>query len=413
LGMGRRGELMEHREIKRRQLGRIALAAALLPSSPAVLAQSSQWGADRGYPTGLAGGLARDPAYRVGNYSGGFESALPVRRIGASGGAARLPSNPVELRIRRGSTSITTAQYLDAWPVTGLLIVRQGVIRHESYRFGRTANMRLSGWSMAKSITSLLLGICVDRGLVKSMEDKADRYVPELKGTLFGSFTLHNLANMTSGADVDHDRDNPTIYPKALLDRDSSIRRVVTGWDRRRGEQGQAFRYTELCPLTIGMVIRQVTGTSMSAFASEVLWQPMGAEGDASWLCDSERNEFNCMGFGAELHDWARLGMLVAQRGSAQGRQIVSERWIDQLTRWTAADSAVRFGAINNGVLKGYKFFMWHTKPDGSRPAFVGHHGQRVYVDLPTQTVLVQTAIDHQGIWEQELYALFEAAVAA
>ena len=270
--------------------------------------------------------------------------------------------------------------------------------------------MRLTSWSMAKSVTSLLLGICIDSRLVESMDDTADRYMSELKGTLHGGCTLRNLANMCSGVEIDNDRDNAsTIYPRGFIDRDSSIRRVVAAWNKRRDEQGLTFSYNELCALTIGMVIRQVTGKSMSDFASEVLWRPMGAEGDASWMVDSERNEFNCLGFAARLRDWARLGTLVAQRGVMNGQQIVSDRWIGELTQWSSADRAVRYGSFGSGLLGGYKFFMWHTKPDGSRPAFVGYHGQRVYIDMPTQTVLVQTAVDQQGGWEAELYALFEA----
>lgn len=54
---------------------------------------------------------------------------------------------------------------------------------------------------------------------------------------------------------------------------------------------------------------------------------------------------------------------------------------------------------------------MWHAKADGSQLVFNGHHGQRVFVDLPTQTVLVQTAAGHEGNWQAELYAMFSAAV--
>jgi hypothetical protein len=53
---------------------------------------------------------------------------------------------------------------------------------------------------------------------------------------------------------------------------------------------------------------------------------------------------------------------------------------------------------------------MWHAKADGSRLYFNGHHGQRVLIDMPTQTVLVQTAVDHAGPWQKELFGLFEAA---
>ncbi len=376
-------------------------------------AQADKWGADKGYPTGWGGGFNRATTHRVGNYSGGFESMLPHHVIRA--GDKPLPFT-VALRddIKWGFTSRTPRDYLDNWPVTGLLVARKGEIWHESYRFGRTASMRLTSWSMAKSVTSLLLGICLDRKLVASLDDTTDRYVPELKGTLHGQTTLRNLGNMSSGAEILHDRDNALIYPSAFLgakDTFSSIRHTVTGWNRRREEQGRFFNYNELCPLTIGMVIRQVTGQSLSQFAQEALWRPLGAEADATWSTDAERNEFNCVGFAARLRDWARLGMLVAQRGRANGAQIVSEGWIDECTRWTDADRQVRYGAARPGLLGGYKLFLWHARADGTQVVFNGHHGQRVFIDLPTQTVLVQTAVEHEGNWQQELYALFEAAV--
>ena len=75
----------------------------------------------------------------------------------------------------------------------------QGRILSEHYRHERTPDMRFTSWSMAKSVTSLLLGICIDKGLISSLDDTAETYVPELVGTELGSVTLRNLANMSSG----------------------------------------------------------------------------------------------------------------------------------------------------------------------------------------------------------------------
>jgi CubicO group peptidase (beta-lactamase class C family) len=273
---------------------------------------------------------------------------------------------------------------------------------------GRTPETRFTSWSMAKSVTSLLLGICIDRGLIKSFDDPAERYVPELQGTLHGSTTLRNLANMSSGAEVLHDRDNPSIYPMAFMSRQSSITRTVAAWNQRKEEQGRTYNYNELCPLTLGMVIRKVTGMSLSTFAETALWQPMGAEADATWLTDSERNEFNCIGLAARLRDWARIGLLVADRGLVGGRQIVSEAWIRECTHWTEKDKQGRVGYAMRHA--GYKALMWHAKSDGSWLYFNGHHGQRVIIDMASKTVLVQTAVDHEGNWQEELFAMFNAA---
>jgi hypothetical protein len=394
--------------LTRRKVLTLTVATTGIVSSPLVHAQD-KWGASLGYPTGMAGGLTRDPGYRVGNYSGGFERIFPHHVIKASGGSRELTSTPqADFSYRWGLFSKTPDEYLERWPATGLLICRGGNVLVERYRMGRTSDTRFTSWSMAKSVTSLLLGICIDRGLIKSFDDPAEQYVPELQGTLHGSTTLRNLANMSSGAEVLHDRDNPSIYPMAFMSRQSSITRTVAAWNQRKEEQGRTYNYNELCPLTLGMVIRKVTGMSLSTFAETALWQPMGAEADATWLTDSERNEFNCIGLAARLRDWARIGLLVADRGLVGGRQIVSEAWIRECTQWTEKDKQGRVGYAMRHA--GYKALMWHAKSDGSWLYFNGHHGQRVIIDMASKTVLVQTAVDHEGNWQEELFAMFNAA---
>lgn len=371
--------------------------------------EDDKWGASRGYPTGLIGGLQRDPAYRVGNYSGGFEQMFSHHVIRATGEASPLSASPLKnFSYRWGSFKTTPDDYLERRAATGLLICRGKEVFVERYRMGRTADMRLTSWSMAKSVTSLLLGICLDRKLIKSFDDTADTYVEELRGTLHGSVTLRNLANMSSGVEVLHERDNPTIYGSALFSPQASVAKTIAGWNRRREEQGRTFNYNELCALTVGMVIRKAAGTSLAEFAQTQLWQPMGAEADATWLTDRERGEFNCIGFAARLRDWARLGLLIADRGMAFGRPVVSASWIHECTHWSEKDQQCRVGFAKPGA--GYKAFMWHGNANGTWLSFSGNHGQRVLVDMRSRTVLVHTGVDHDGDWQSELQEVFNAA---
>ncbi len=392
------------------QSRRLFLCAGLaLAGLPAWAQTDDKWGAQRGYPESRSS-FERLPEYRVGNYSGGHEQSIRHHVIRAGGQLVAWNNTPVsDFRYRSGLLLKTPEAYLEQWPVTGLLIARDNHILVERYRFARQPSMRLQSWSMAKSVTSLLLGICLDRGLIASFDDPAARYLPELGGTLHGETSLRHLANMCSGADVVHARDNAVLYPGALLGRDPDIARTVAGWNRRSEPAGTRFNYNELCPLTLGMVMRRVTGSSLSAFAEQVLWHPLGAEGAATWLTDARGAEFNSIGFAARLRDWGRLGQLVAQRGRGpDGRAIVSEAWINECTSWSEADAPVRHGRVR--LTQGYKALFWHARSDGSRPAMHGHHGQRVLIDLPTRTVLVHTAVDQQGAWEPELLDMFDAA---
>lgn len=373
-----------------------------------------RWGEAQGFPTGWGAPrtLSQSPSHRVGNYSGGFERMFPCKTISAAGTPLVLGEDPMkDFRYRWGFSSKSPDEYLDQLPVTGLLICRNAQVVFERHRFARRPEMRMTSWSMAKSMTSLLLGICLDRKLIASYDDAAEKYVPELQGTLHGQCTLRNLSNMSSGAEVNHNRDNPKIYPAAFTTQGANIRRTVADWNNRREEQGRTYNYNELCPLTIGLVIRKVTGMPLSEFAQGSLWQPLGAEADATWTTDSEGQEFNCVGFAARLRDWARVGILIANRGRAGQVQVVSEAWIDEVTRWGAQDSQCRVGVAMRGA--GYKAHMWHARPDGSRLYFNGHHGQRVIVDMPTKSVLVQTAVEDKENWDGELGEMVNAIARA
>jgi hypothetical protein len=401
--------------MKRRQLLQAAAAIPLLGADN-VFAVDDPWGRSQGYPigsrgpNGWRGGLNRETQYRVGNYSGGFEKGFPHHTIkAAQDKASAFTEMTTPFSYYWGGATRTPDDYLSEYPITGLLISRGDKILFEKYQFDRTREMRMTSWSMAKSVTSLLLGICLDLKLIDSYEDHADKYVSALKGQLHGGITLRNLSNMSSGSDFWADRDNRTIYPTAYERDDSSILKVVSNWNQKKEDQGISFNYNELCPLTIGLVIREVTGMSLSAFAEKVLWKPMGAEADATWTTDSKGQEFNCIGFAARLRDWARLGRLVAQRGASEdGKQVVSENWINECTHWGDQDRQCM--SLPAHAYSGYKAHMWHNKRDGSRPSFNGFHSQRVIIDMPTQTVLVQTAVDNFGRGMSELNNLFETA---
>ncbi len=391
----------------------VLLAGGAALAAPGLLsAAAADWEQRLGYPTGW--GPARnwtDKAYRVGNYSGGYEQMFRARSIASPATASPLLPPPAQPGAALEALGVRATTYMRAWPVSGLLIARHGRMLFEAYQFDRKPNMRMTSWSMAKSVTSLLLGICIDRGLVRSLDDTAQAHVPSLAGTLHGGTTLRNLANMSSGADILHDRDNATLYPRAFLSPGSDLESAVRGWNQRQEAQGVRYNYNELCPLTIGMVIRQVTGKPLAAFCEEALWQPLGAEGAASWLCDGQGREFNCIGFGARLRDWARLAQMVAQRGQIDGRQVVSAAWIDECASWSAADAQVRHGTALPRA--GYKCFFWHGQADGNWMMMVGHDGQRIIIERTTQTILVQTGIDQSALWVPALSDLMVAAMRA
>ena len=407
--------------ISRRTLLRLTVCSpAVLAFGAAAVAQDP-WGASQGYPTGW--GPDGQPQswdaykeYRVGNYSGGLERMLSYRTVLAGGTPSPLSAAPKSISYSWKGTQFSLEDYLDKWPVTGLIIARKGQVWSEHYRLGRTASDRLTSWSMAKSVTSLLLGIAMDQGLIKSLDDLPQDYVPALKGTVHGQIKIRYLINMISGIDVDYDRDTVQINDAGIRGlenaraKDTDAEKVVRTWQGMAHAPGTYFSYSELSALTIGMVLRAVSKMSLTAYTQANLWQPLGAQADATWLTDALGKEYNCVGFAACLRDWSRLGQLIAQQGQMQGRQVVSSAWIDDYYAFGPEDSKVRFGLVIDG--EGYENFYWHPRANGAWLMMNGKHGQRVLIDRVTETVLVQTAVVDGSDWKKELFALFEAAVA-
>ena len=337
-----------------------------------LIPKQEDWGKSQGFPIG---GLGKK--MRVGNFSGGFERWKPDRVHVIK---APPESSPLMVKSRDdltyawGSTTRNVSDYLKIWPVTGLLIARHGEIWVEEYKYGRAPDMRFTSMSVAKRVTSLLLGICLDKGLIKELDDAAEMYVPSLKSTLHGGISLRDLSNMSSGAAILHDRDNMVIYPEGFWNPDADLESIVKGWNKAQEPPGTRFNYNELCAFTVGMVIREVTGMGLAEFCQETLWQPMGAEDDAVWLTDSKGKEFNCVFFSARLRDWARLGQIVAQNGLMNGRQIVSKEWIDQCSSWSDKDQQVRYGKPSCSLL-GIKPFSGTTEKMVHGCRWGGHSG--------------------------------------
>ena len=261
----------------------------------------------------------------------------------------------------------------------------------------------MHSWSMAKSVTAILLGICIDKKLIESYDDEAQKYVPELSKSYHGSITLRNLSNMSSGADIVHDKAAEYIIPNGLLHYYSNILKVVQGWNNTVEKQGTRFNYNELCALTIGLVIKKVTGQTLAKFSEENLWSKIGASADATWTTDSTKSEFNCIGFNAISRDWLKIGSMLVNNGFYNGNQVLSESWIKEMTSWGEKDQQVIVGKAS--IASGYKCFLWHYRSDGSLAVFNGAQGQKLLMDFKSKTVILQTAVDDIN-WMPELIEL-------
>ncbi len=363
------------------------LLAALLLASGAALAapDEARLGKAEGYPTcSLAGRQAE--RCLVGNFSR-YDELVPSRRVarGQARELKRVPE-PKELEVDA---------YLEANRNTGLLILKGDTILAERYQYGRKAADRFTSMSMAKTVVAMLVGIAIHEGRIRSIDQPAGEFVPELKGLPYGETSLRHLLTMSSGVDpgqrADGGDDNRMLYAKTILQQGPGGADTVWGYTSRPRPAGARFFYSSAETQVLGLVLRAAVGRNLSEYLAEKIWQPMGAEADAMWVLDRGGYETGYVGLNATLRDWGRLGLLLAEEGARDGRQVIPAEWVRAATRPDAPHLAHGRATPNNG----YGYQTWLIDKEG-RFALLGAYGQAVMVDPKTKLVMVHTAV-HPG----------------
>ena len=381
---------------------RAALLLALLLCSAGVHAEPDEdaLGKSQAYPVGAPPTWYTTP-YRVGSWSALDRVGVPVRAVARGADVMALPeaAAPPAIRYRWRNIGYTLDDYLERRRVTGLLILKNGQVVAERYRYARTPDARFLSFSMAKSVTSLLVGIALDKGLIASLDDPASRYVKDLEGSAYGATTVRQLLRMSSGIHFTERYDGNDDVAK--------LSRAITGasgprpvallrsFDERLAPAGEKFAYATAETEVLGRVLTGATGKTMAELTSEWLWKPMGAERDAFWRVGADGQEQAGGGFNATLRDWGRLGLLLAQDGQRDGRTIVPREYLLEAT--DAARQPPAFGPRRATPFFGYGYQFWLYPLKTRTFALQGIHGQTIYVQPSSGIVMVQTAVFDQA----------------
>jgi CubicO group peptidase (beta-lactamase class C family) len=288
-------------------------------------------------------------------------------------------------------------EYLARQRVMGLLVAKDGQIVLERYQYDRNEANRFQSQSMAKSVTSLLVGIAIAEGRIKSVDDLAREYVPELAGHPYGETSIRHLLQMSSGVEFSEDytgKDDVSVLYRGSAGNlgPGGVSSVMPFKNHKRIHQpGKKFYYASAETQVVGLVLRRATGKPLADYLSEKIWQPMGAESDASWIVDQSGQEAAYCCFGATLRDYARVGMLLANDGVANGRQIIPKDWVREATQPTPGYPHLKPGVATPYSGYGYQFWVF---PGGHRRfACLGVRGQGIFVDPELKLVMVQTAV--------------------
>lgn len=289
-----------------------------------------------------------------------------------------------------GSGTQTINDYFERNPATAMLIAQGDTLLLERYQYARQPEQRFTSFSMAKTVIAMLVGVALNEGHIRSLDDLAQDYAPGLKGTEYGKTPLRHLLTMSSGVEFREEydgQDDSARLSRATVGRQSEGGASVAKlFNRRIAAPGQRWYYASAETFVLSVVLRQAIGHDVATYFSEKIWKPLGAEQEATWLVDASGQEVGYMGLNATLRDYGRLAMLMARSGVAQGKQLVPAAWVHEMTQAHILPS-------RTGRWFGYGYQTWIFPDLDGTYAFLGVRGQAIYVDPSRQLVLVHLAV--------------------
>lgn len=310
-------------------------------------------------------------------------------------GVARgeLPTGPADTIAPQGLE--VAERYAAQTHSVALLVWHRGALRYEKYWPGYGPDTRTNPNSAHKTVQGLLVGLAIEDGFIKSVDDPASNWITEWRGDARKDITVKDLLQMSSGLEI------PTFGGWAFT-------RIALGSDlpatvltlRSSVPRGTEFQYSNANAQLLTVLLERATGKRYAQYLSERLWSRLGTAPASVWL-DREGGMprgFCCLF--ATARDWLRVGLLFTDGGRVAGEQVVPERWVREMT--TAAKTNPNYGyqvwlGSPPGRVRAYNKFSpgkaLHSEPFAA-PGMVyidGYGGQRVYVVPALDLVIVRT----------------------
>jgi CubicO group peptidase (beta-lactamase class C family) len=322
------------------------------------------------------------------------DTLFPVKIV-SRGGTVRefAPSSDTlkvklkNIRFRSGGEEFDLYDYLADDRVAGLLILKDGKVVMEDYELGTMPETRWISFSMAKSISSTLVGAALKQGLIAGIDDPVTTYVPGLKGGVYDDVSVRNLLEMASGVKWDETYTDPHSDRRKLLDlqlanKPGSIVAYMKALPRA-GPAGTIWNYSTGESFLVGALIEGATHKSLATYLSETFWSHLGMERDATWWLESTGGMgLAGSGLGATLRDYGRFGQFVLEDGVVNGERVVPEGWFQEAGKAHAiGGKQVDYG------------YLWWPLPSGDpihQGAFEarGIFGQHLYVNPKEKLVI-------------------------
>jgi hypothetical protein len=243
--------------------------------------------------------------------------------------------------------------------------------------------------SIAKSITSTLIGAALKQGHIRSLSDSVTRYVPSLIGSAYDGVSVRDVLMMASGVRWNETYTDPSSDRRHLLEAQiaqapGSLMAIMRSLPRATAP-GTANNYNTGETQVAAEILRAAVGRPLATYLSERIWSTFGMEADANWwLASPGGTEIGGSGFSATLRDYGRFGLFILGGGVAGGDSILPTGWLREATT---------VKTLRDGTPVEYGYLWWTAETPGSRRdgAFmaIGIHGQYLYVNPAANAVIV------------------------
>jgi len=294
-------------------------------------------------------------------------------------GKERMPEN-----VNWRGEEITFNQFLSKTQTNAFLVVRNGRLVYEWYKNSISAEKVLPSYSIAKTLTSIMIGQLIAQGKIREDQKFVDFFPVYKTGGSFDRITIKDLLDMQSGLAVDDH------YPTKFFEFANGISQLYATTDldfflknnrKMKWEPGQVTEYASFDTQLLGFIIKKVSGTSVSDFFEREVWKPIGSKENATWNLDhpgGTEKTFCC--FNATARDFARIGELLLNDGlnTHTGVRIISKEWLKRLATSTSEYT----------LSWAYGAQIWHPYPGTSMMA--GLHGQYIYIQPSANVVIVK-----------------------
>lgn len=355
----------------------------------AIAAAEAQQAAPVREPASKAAAILTWPSAKREQYIAALDSFFLTRTVKAGPRPHALESGrPLATFEAGGARADYFNAFLATQRVRGVLVLQDGKIRLERYVSPDSRTTRWNSFSVAKSITSTLVGAAIKDGAIRSVDDPVTRYIRALRGSAYEDVTVRQLLTMTSGVKWNEDytdvnSDVARMYaqpPDPGLDMTVSYVRKLP----REAPPGTKWVYKTSEANLIGVLVADATGKRLADYLSEKIWRPYGMERDAEWMIDDVGDEQGGCCLAMTLRDYGRFGQFILDGARDAGVSIVPKNWLAEATRTQ----------VSTGPGSGYGY-QWWTRDDGTFEAR-GIYGQTVHIDRARRLVVViNSATEH------------------